>query len=146
MKGFILDKDDEEYLKNYELKVIDKEIIKEYEFDNITIANPQNSNSIYIIKNIFIRSEISKLYLSIGSRGRKNCFGEEEQKFLFFNDTIEEGEYIHLICIDNNKEKRMELLKNKCIILLPEGSISIKVDKPINKMDIKILWREENIE
>ncbi|WP_035292792.1 hypothetical protein [Clostridium sp. KNHs214] len=146
MKGFILDKDDDEYLKNHELKTMDKEIKKEHEFDNITIANPQNSNSIYIIKNIFIKSEINKLYLGIGSRGRKNCFGEENQEFLFFNDTIEEGEYIHLVSIDNNEEKRMELLRNKCIILLPEGFLNIKVDKPIDKINIKILWREENIE
>lgn len=150
MKGFILDKDDDD-LKSYELRVTDKEIKKEYEFDNVTIANPKNSNSIYIIRNIFIKSESNKLDLGIGSRPGKNCSGEncsgeENQGFLFFNDAIEEEEYIHLVSVDNNEEKRMELLKNKCVILLPEGFLNIKVDKPINKINIEILWREENIE
>ncbi|WP_138203324.1 hypothetical protein [Haloimpatiens lingqiaonensis] len=146
MKGFILDKNDEDYLKSYELKEMDKEINSKYEFDNITIANPKNSNSIYIIKNIFVKSENKNFYLRIGSGNREFSFEEKNMKFLFFNDVIEEKEYIHLASINNNEKKRVEMLPNKCIILLPKGFLNIKVDKPINNINIKILWKEEKIE
>lgn len=145
MKGFMLNKKDEVCLKNNQFKYIYKDVFSEDAFDNITIGNPTNSNRIYIINNIYIQSENEEFYLRIGEKFKKAYDIKEKDNFLFVEGNTQENHHIYVTKVKKHENKEVELLQKGSIILLPQGYLNIKVEKPINYMKIKLHVKEENI-
>ncbi|WP_410506286.1 hypothetical protein ACER0A_013545 [Haloimpatiens sp. FM7315] len=143
MKGFVLDKIKEEdaHINENEVISLEENLKEDMGFDGISIVNPENSNKIYIINSIYIQSENKKVIVALGENN--NC--SELDELFISKDVKKEENLIHINTVEKKIYDNTDILQGYYIILLPKGYVNIKVDEPVNELDIKLFCREEKI-
>ncbi|MCY6484973.1 hypothetical protein OW763_11525 [Clostridium aestuarii] len=155
MKVFVTKRKDTDEVKNELVEKVDFiKICKNEKFNCITIKNPEDSNTICMLRGMEITSEEkdNKLRLIQGEDEfyRGEIESSKEYKIGIFNVKSE------LQIYNNNRNielTRNTLLRNqKCnvlndleLIILPKGCIYIKLDEEVCDFNIKINWTSEEI-
>ena len=114
-------------------------------FNYITISNPIESKIIFVIEHINFNIEncdneisvfIGEKVVDTDKSFELNCKCEIYHKI---NKNLE----IETIKFTKNEEK--QLLHNETLILLPAGCFFIKLKNPVNRFELNINFKEENI-
>lgn len=145
MKVFTLGKLDNTDLRFNNNVKMQKEntITSDKKFNSVKIINPKGTNAIYIIENIEIKVyDDNKLKLCIGE---EKCEEDGDKLKIHYNLLNELNDYIEIKNSYMVKTKVNEILNEQIIFILPNGCLILKVDKPVNKMKIKMRWKEEKI-
>lgn len=121
-------------------------IDKEDKINHVTIFNPSESKSICVIDGIELKCENNnnKLHIIMGE-GKNFTLNKMEMGALniCYDNAERCNEKIEINYIDIPKGEKIDALMEHCVIMLPQGSLTLSFEKYVDELEVNLKITEE---
>lgn len=151
MKTFVFQKsleyqDDDKWEIQEKYNAVALDIKQKKYFNCIVMKNPAGSNCICVINNININlRENNRLFISIGEKLKEEDLKEKRGNINICCGYNADKGYEDTAMDIINSGKKFDVLCKQYVILIPGGSLYIKLQRAVREVKINMDWREEEI-
>lgn len=124
-------------------------IDKEDKINYVTIFNPSKSKSICVIDGIELKckNNNNKLHIIMGEDREDKNFALSKIEMgslnICYHDTEKCEEKIEINYIDIPKDEKIDALMENCVIMLPQGSLTLSFEKYVDELEVNLKITEE---